>query len=873
MRRLPFLAAFLLSISLLAPTTLLAEDRAEEQEPVTLPVTSLLATGTVPLVSPAFGEAEKAGIKADDLFGELPALPGGLWPAQGTKVPGPGGELKWSELKDDDGQYGFGSPDQDQARYLAFYVYSDRYQKAQLKVTTDQKVKAFLNGAKLSLDKKDQEEGPAHSTGELTLPVGKHLVVLRTLFQPAKDEEEKADGKFQLGLTRGENGEDGSLTICSSPQRPVDIDVILNSPRVGRTAISPDGTQVIISLSEYRDGKNRESWIEIRDTRDGKLTGVFRADKNPRGLNWSPDGKLVCWETSNDDKSTIWFFDQKNGETGLLLEDIADMGRWVWAPDGQSILYSVSRTPDEDKRRVKRVLHPADRQSWWRGRSHLMQAFVPGGMTRRLTAGPLSPNGWDISPDSKHLLFFTSEPDLTNRPYYTNELWLMDLETLETTSILNDLWIGGASWGPDKDVILLSGSPSAFNGLGRNLAEGVQANDYGGQLYLYDLKSREPTFISQDLRPDVGWSDWNLDDGLIYARCTDTQYTTIYRYHPGKKTWSRVDTGFECTNQIALPRKGHIAVARGTSATEPNKVTTVDLKSGKVRELLDPGADEYRDIVFGKVENWPVTLDSGMELDGFIYYPPMFDPEKTYPLIVYYYGGTSPVGRDFGGRYPKNTWAAQGYIVYVPNPSGATGYGQDFAAKHVNDWGKLTGPEVIEGTEKFLVAHPYADPEAIGCIGASYGGFLTQYIITQTDLFAAAVSHAGISSISSYWGEGLWGYVYGARALANTFPWKDQDLYVGQSPLFQADKITTPLLLVHGDSDTNVPVGESDQMFTALKMLGKEVEYVQVKGQDHWIQDHEQRVVWHDTILAFFAKHLKKREAWWNAMYPEPEDY
>ena len=115
--------------------------------------------------------------------------------------------------------------------------------------------------------------------------------------------------------------------------------------------------------------------------------------------------------------------------------------------------------------------------------------------------------------------------------------------------------------------------------------------------------------------------------------------------------------------------------------------------------------------------------------------------------------------------------------------------------------------------------------------------------------------------------------MYGARALANSFPWQDRELYIEQSPLFHADKINTPLLLVHGDSDTNVPIGESDQLFTALKLLGREVEYVQIQGQDHHILDHEQRIVWNDTILAFFAKYLKERPEWWGALYPEPEDY
>jgi dipeptidyl aminopeptidase/acylaminoacyl peptidase len=187
----------------------------------------------------------------------------------------------------------------------------------------------------------------------------------------------------------------------------------------------------------------------------------------------------------------------------------------------------------------------------------------------------------------------------------------------------------------------------------------------------------------------------------------------------------------------------------------------------------------------------------------------------------------------------------------------------------VNDWGRLTAQEVIAGTRAFLSAHPAANPEKVGCIGASYGGFLTMYLLTQTDIFAAAVSHAGISSISSYWGEGFWGYAYGARALAHSFPWSQQDLFVQQSPLFHADKIHTPLLLLHGSSDTNVPVGESISLFTALKMLDREVEFIRIEGQNHWILDHDQRIVWNDTILAFFAKWLKDRPFWWEALYPE----
>jgi dipeptidyl aminopeptidase/acylaminoacyl peptidase len=238
-------------------------------------------------------------------------------------------------------------------------------------------------------------------------------------------------------------------------------------------------------------------------------------------------------------------------------------------------------------------------------------------------------------------------------------------------------------------------------------------------------------------------------------------------------------------------------------------------------------------------------------------------------MIVYYYGGTSPTERNFRGRYPKNLFAANGYIVYVLQPSGATGYGQDFSAQHVNNWGKTVANEIIQGSRKLCQTHSFIDSTKVGCMGASYGGFMTMYLTTQTDFFSAAIAHAGVSSISGYWGEGYWGYLYSEVASANSFPWNNKDLYVNQSPLFQADKVHTPILLLHGNSDTNVPPGESRQFYAALKLLNRDVELIEIDKQDHHIVDYKKRILWQKTILAWFDKNLKGQSDWWFSLYPK----
>jgi len=877
MPRIPLSILTVMSLVLLSTlmvSPVLSQEPAVEDPPTVEPIhpDKILVTEAIPLLLPAFHDDDLAGLKITDLLDEMPGVPGDAAPAADREFAGPGGTTqKWRVISLKDGSIELDLPkERSAARYLAFYITADQWLKVSFSVTGEHPVTGLLDGTSLDLTKKDGDEtDPTRHEGDLKLTIGKHLVVLRTMADP----EVEDDWELGLAVTSDDEADLAALEFSVDPKRPVDIQKILNAPRISSAALSPDGTLAAIRLGEFRNGEDREQWLEIRETETAGLVHLWRTGQTPGSVSWHPLGRKLAWQTNNNDQATVWSYDLETGETGTVLADVKELGRWAWAPDGGSMIYEINRSPDEDDRKVKRVLHPADRQPWWRGRSHLMQVFVPGGLTRRLTAGPVSANSWEVSQDSKKMLFFTGEPDITQRPFSTTELWLMDLETLATEKILSDPWIGGATFSPDGQTLCLQGSPSAFDGLGRNLPDGVQANDYGGQLYLYDLAAGRAEPVSLALTPDINSVAWSRADGFIYARTTDTQYGSVYRFNPGGQDWERVTTGMEVTSQFTLARNATLGLARGSSATTPNRIYTVDLATNKARLLLDPGASDYEDIVFGKVENWVAQLPDGMKLDGFVYYPPDFDPGRKYPVIVYYYGGTSPITRDFGGRYPKNIWAGQGYVVYVPNPSGATGYGQEYAARHVNDWGILTAPEVIEGTRAFLAAHDFADPERVGCMGASYGGFLTEYIITQTDIFAAAVSHAGISDISSYWGEGMWGYAYGARALANAFPWKDRDLYVEQSPLFHADKITTPLLLVHGDSDVNVPKGESDQLFTALKILGREVEYVQIQGQDHHILDHKQRIVWNDTILAFLAKYLKDRPAWWEDMYPMPEDY
>ncbi|HOX24560.1 MAG TPA: S9 family peptidase [Candidatus Krumholzibacteria bacterium] len=863
MSRRLFLIPVLILVACFASGPALAADAPAE---TVVPVNQALRLGPVSLPLPAFHDAARFGTTLDQLLESRSLDVATLRPAAGLTVAlGRGEAVRWR--RSDAPLVCDGSAGSAREEWFACYLRCDRWQKATLTIDAPEPVllQAWLDGGPATLKEVFADGGAKTRQAELKLEIGTRLLVIRSV-APA---DQATAWTLAPGLKLAAGSPASALAVTCESRRPADIRLVLDTPRVQTATISPDGALAAIQLAEFPPGGKRQTWLEIRRTKDGSLVDTWRGS-DAGSVQWAPAGQRLSFTLGEDKTSDLWLRDLETGEATRLLRGIADLQGYRWAPDGSFLVYEVRVEAKPDERKIKRVTTLADRQPGWRDRSYLVMASVPAGISRRLTAGPLSPGSWSISPDSRRILFFLGDEDLAGgRPYATSELWELDLETCRAEKVLADRWIGNAAYGPDPHRLLLQGSPSAFDGLGREVPAGVQVNDYGGQVYLWDRRQGRATPLGGDLRPDVDSCWWSLDDGLVYALCTDTQFANVWRCDPARGVWEPVETGLESTSQFDLARRGRAAVARGTGATTPNQIFAVDLERGMARQLLAPGADAWRDVAFGEVEFWQAPLPDGELLDGRIYWPLDYDESRTYPLIVYYYGGTTPETVDFGGRYPKNVWAGQGYIVYVPQPSGAIGYGQEFAARHVNDWGERTAWEVIEATKAFLAAHPGAEPGRVGCIGASYGGFLTEYVITQTDLFAAAVSHAGISSIASYWGEGLWGYVYGARALANAFPWSDRDVYVEHSALFHADKITTPLLLLHGDDDTNVPVGESDQLFTALKLLGRDVEYVQIQGQNHHILDHDQRIVWNDTILAFFARWLKDQPQWWESLYPE----
>ncbi len=758
-----------------------------------------------------------------------------------------------------------------QIAYLSVNLRASRWMKIQLKIKSCQLLKVYLDGeVKITKDKaeksskSDKLKKPGEASGELKLETGSHQLLIKTIYDPAS----KSPWSIQAFFEIEKDFVKTDLEVSLTPERIFSINDLLDGPKINRADISSDGELVAVWFSQSKPPKDdSESWLEIRKFEDGSLVYTFRGSMRVSGFQWAPTGKRFSCVSQSDGESTLWIVDLEKGTTLPLLEQIKDFGGHTWAPDGQYILYSTTEKPEADKRGVKQLQGLTDRWSYGRNRSFLYQVSLADGVKRRLTAGELSTDLTAIHPNGSSFLFTRTVEDFQNRPYSKTELYHFDFNKFEAKLIWTGHFLNQVSWSPDGQRFLVLAGPSTFGKLGVNVPKGMIPNDYDTQAYLFDTELKNGEAISLNFDPSINSAIWSEFDGQIYFNTTDREFRRIYQYHPEKKIFTQLKTSVEIVNSFAIARTAPRMVFTGQGACQPEVVYTMDLPEQKIRLLVDQERENLKSIKFGAIESWQFMNQRKVTIDGRIYFPPNFNSQQKYPCIVYYYGGTSPVSRNFGGRYPMEFYAAQGYVVYVLQPSGATGFGQAFSALHVNDWGKIVADEIIDGVKQFLKVHPFVDAKRVGCMGASFGGFMTQLLLTRTDIFAAAVSHAGISALSSYWGEGYWGYTYSAVATANSFPWNRKDIYVNQSPLFAADKIVTPLLLTHGASDTNVPPGESEQMYVALKLLGKPVEYLKFDGQNHFIADYGKRKLWTRSIIAWFDKWLKDQPQYWDELY------
>lgn len=742
------------------------------------------------------------------------------------------------------------------------HVRPGRFTKGTLKITTAARAAVSVNGEQ-KIKKESSDSTASSSTAEITMQPEKDHTILVDILSMPDDKGSSAD--FKLEFIPAAGFDDVVLNQPEDNMRRFEIEDINLGTRVVSTSLSPDGKYMIAKYSRMFDADNTRRWAVLSETASGKILNPNLSYYS----SWMPKGSRIVYNVDQNGTYDLYTLNVSDNKTELFATGVPK-NSYTISPDETYLIYYQEVEGKKETGVMKRYTDPDDRIPGNRDRNYLVKFDISSHVASPVTYGGGTTILSDISPDSRRILFITNTETPAQYPFYDNKLIELDLNTMRADTIVrNDAYLDNAIYSPDGKKLFITGGPESFKGLGVNAGDHEIPNNFDIQGYIYDIATGKAMAMTRDFNPSItGKSVWNRADNRIYFRANEGFNTPLFCLDPKTGVINRLDIGIETITNFSLPENtANYLSCVGQSYKNIGESFLYNLRTNKSRVVDNPMASRLDMVKTGKIEPWVYTHSDGTKVDGIICYPPDFDPTGKYPLIVYYYAGTTPSNATMHHPYTPNLFASRDYVVYIPNPSGTIGYGQEFSSRHVNAWGKRTADEIIGGVKEFCRQHPFVNDKKIGCIGASYGGFMTQYLQTKTDIFAAAVSHAGISNVTSYWGEGYWGYSYNAVAAAKSYPWTDPELFTKQGSLFNADKIHTPLLLLHGTDDTNVPIGESIQLFNALKVLGRDVEFITVEGQDHIITDYEKRKLWQATIMAFFAKYLQDDPRWWNSLY------
>ena len=757
--------------------------------------------------------------------------------------------------------------------YLSCCITTSRRQTVSIRVETPHPAALYIDGEnQAQISQTGSDEAPNLLKADCDLHTGKHVIIVKIVdmggFAP--------NGVNVMGFVSPQEGfSPETIIISTNPVKTfTEYGDYAVFERISGLTLSPDGD--MMALSRYkRDLETFKGhwWIEIYSTSKGELLRQIEFGKSLSGQRFSKDGKSLYFRSSESGGTVLWKYSLDTGKMEQVLGPIKGLVKLLISPDEEFAVYTIDgerELPGNEDYKLLTALE--QRMTDWKDERQIYIASLNDGAVHKLNdTGDFAVDEFALSPCGKKLVF-TRRTTMVGRPYFRTEFWMLDLET-GMNQMLKSLLIPfetrplNLTFIPGTDYLAFV---SASHFTGEDEEEKVH-NLSETDLWLMDLNTLELTNLTGDTPFTVdehggthGSLMWNAKDKRLYFPVMVRGFNKLYSIDLANPSDIReVPIPYDYIKCIDISADGRSVVFTAQELDKPEIAYYYDLKKGKERMILNPNSDMLEDYTLGKYERCDFTDSQGYLIDGWVFYPPDFDSAKKYPLIVYYYAGVWMLDESF--YYTYHFWAANGYVVYAMSPLGSMAHGDEFSDFHVNDWGEFATQDIIEGVEKLIADKDFIDAERMGCYGGSYGGFTTLDLVTKTDIFACAVAMYGISNIASYWGGGIWGYTYGDIALAKSYPWNREDVFVNKSPLYNADKITTPLLLLHGEKDVNVPSLESEQMFTALQVQGKEAAYVRFPAEGHGIAgDFKNYIAHREMMLEWFDKYLKGEGEGWD---------
>jgi dipeptidyl aminopeptidase/acylaminoacyl peptidase len=608
----------------------------------------------------------------------------------------------------------------------------------------------------------------------------------------------------------------------------------LNLRSISDLQFSPDGSRLAFVVTEPPKGERRARHIWIYDKPSGSIRQFTYSAKTESSPRWSPDGKQLAFLSNRDEEQQLYVMRADGGEASALTKGKRGVQSFAWSPDGKQISYlapDAKTEAEEKKEKDKDDAHVIDKED---KRDRLWLLTMATGEAKALT----KPN-WEIHEAEWHpsgtglMLIATDHPESDQD---TNRIFFFRLSDNAMTQVI-------APRGPFGNIrIAPDGKTMAFIGCRE---DGPSPHDLM-LAHHGDKAAQNLTGASID-RPILDYR-WTPDNGLL-AVAEDGFRSKFVAFTPEGSLKDAAPTISTNPRAFAASNSGEVVFV-GHTATTPQELWLWDQKSPAIQ--ISHLNDSWKQYTLSAPEFYKYKSFDGQEIEAALLKPAGSAGNSQLPLIALIHGGPTGNWQDSIEIWGQ-LLAVRGFAVFYPNIRGSSGYGQKFIEMNRGDWGGADFKDIMAGVND-LVTHGIADPDKLAIGGWSYGGYMAEWAITQTTVFKAAVSGAGLSNLISEYGTeqgpSYDEWFYGV-------PYEKPAGFLNSSPFLFLKNAKTPTLILQGDADLTDPLGQSQELYRGLKRYGVETELVVYPREPHGFREEKHLLDRLNRILTWYDKYLK----------------